>query len=175
LLVYLRHPEAVRALLLMRITGGKFAAGRLPEMYYKQYIRAAQEGGMAAVCATEQYQERLAANPANRTTLMAMDPKEYIRAMQHWLDIFLAGPRAPVAGVTEQQLNGIKVPTIVIPGNDKTHASGNGRACAQLIPGAELFELPIQDQDVPLLSFAEWAPQEQAIAAAYADFMRRNA
>jgi pimeloyl-ACP methyl ester carboxylesterase len=33
LLSYLRHPAAVRALLLMRITGGAFAAGRLPNMY----------------------------------------------------------------------------------------------------------------------------------------------
>jgi pimeloyl-ACP methyl ester carboxylesterase len=175
MLVYLRHPQAVRALLLMRITGGEFAAGRLPEMYYKQYIRAAREGGMAAVCATEQYQERLAANPANRPYLMAMDPQEYIRVMSRWLDIFTSGPTAPVAGIREADLRAIKVPTIVVPGNDKTHASGNGRACAALIPGSELFELPIEDQDVPLLSFAEWAPQEPAIAKAYADFMHRNA
>src|SRR5262249_43369475 len=50
----LRHPEAVRALLLFRVTGGAFAAGRLPENYYGQFIGAAERGGMAAVCATEQ-------------------------------------------------------------------------------------------------------------------------
>ena len=43
---------------------GAFAAGRLPENYYGMFIKAAKEGGMAAVCATEQYQERIAANPA---------------------------------------------------------------------------------------------------------------
>jgi len=31
MLFYLRHPEAVRGLLLMRVTGGAFAAGRLPD------------------------------------------------------------------------------------------------------------------------------------------------
>ena len=64
----------------MRLTGGEFAAGRLPEMYYGQFIKAAREGGMAAVCATEQYRERIAANPANRERLMRMDPKATSRS-----------------------------------------------------------------------------------------------
>jgi hypothetical protein len=65
------------------------------------------------------------------------------------------------------------VPVLVVPGNDKTHASVNGRAAADLIPGAELFELPIDDQDVDLIPFADWAPHEPALARAFADFMRR--
>lgn len=173
MLVYLRHPQVVRGLILARITGGAFAAGRLPEMYYGQFIRAAREGGMAAVCATEQYEERILANPANRARLMAMDPQQYIGVMQQWLDIFLSGPRAPVMGLTEAQLASIKVPTIIVPGNDNTHASGNGRAAAGLIPGSELFELPITDQDVPLLPFSAWAEHEPAMARAFVDFMHR--
>jgi pimeloyl-ACP methyl ester carboxylesterase len=175
MLVYLRHPQAVRGLLLLRITGGAFAAGRLPTMYYGQFIQAAQEGGMAAVCATELYKERLAANPANRAYVMSLDPKDYIAAMQHWLDIFLTGPRAPVMGMSDATLASIKIPTIIVPGNDKTHASVNGRDAAKLIPGSELFELPIEDEDVPLLSFAEWAEHEPALTKAFVDFMRRVA
>lgn len=173
MLTCLRHPHAVRALLLMRVTGGDFAAGRLPEMYYGQFIRAAREGGMAAVCATEQYRERIAAHPANGPYLMALDPAEYIRVMSHWLELFVSGPRSPVMGVTEAQLRSIAVPTLVIPGNDKTHASVSGRAAASLIPGSELFELPIEDQDVALIPFPEWAPHEPAIAGACAAFMQR--
>lgn len=174
MLTYLRHPEAVRALMLMRVTGGDFAAGRLPEMYYGQFIRAAQEGGMAAVCATEQYQERIAANPSNGPYLMAMNPADYIRVMSHWLAVFTSGPSTPVMGVTEAQLRSIRVPTLVVPGNDKTHASANGLAAAELIPGAELFQLPIEDQDIALISFTEWEPHEPAIAMAFADFMHRH-
>ncbi len=173
MLVYLRHPEVVRGLLLMRITGGDFAANRLPEMYYGQYIRAAQEGGMPAVCATEQYQERIKANPANLARLMAMDPDHYIRVMSHWLDCFLQGPRKPVLGVTEDDLRAIRVPTIVVPGNDKTHASVNGQAAAALIPGSVLFNLPMEDQDVPLLPFSDWAPHEATLARVFAEFMNR--
>ena len=174
MLTCLRHPQAVRALMLMRVTGGDFAAARLPEMYYGQFIRAAQEGGMAAVCATEQYRERIAANPSNLPMLMALDPAEYIRVMSHWLAVFTGGPIKPVMGLTEHQLQSIAVPTLVVPGNDRTHASATGLAAAALIPGAELFRLPIDDQDVALIPVTDWAPHEPAIARAFADFMHRH-
>ncbi len=168
-----RHPDSVKGLLLMRITGGDFAAGRLPEMYYQQFIRAAEQGGMQAVCDTEQYRERIQANPANQTRLMGMDPAEYIRVMKHWLSIFLKGPRKPVLGMEDDVMRAIRVPTIVVPGNDKTHASVNGHAAAALIPGSILFELPIKDQDVPLLPFSDWAPHEETLAGVFADFMNK--
>jgi len=174
ILTYLRHPDAVRALFLMRLTGGEFAAGRLPEMYYGQFIKAAREGGMAAVCATEQYQERIAANPANRERLMRMDPKRYVEVMSNWLAIFTRGPVAPMYGVTDAQLASIRVPSIVIPGNDKTHSMPCGRAIQRLIPGSRLVELPLEDQDLPLVPFPEWGPHEETIARVCADFVKSN-
>ena len=171
IITYLRHPDAVRALFLMRLTGGEFAAGRLPEMYYGQFIRAAREGGMAAVCSTEQYQERIAANPGNRERLMRMDPKRYIEVMSRWLDIFTRGPVSPMYGVTQAQLGSIRVPAVVIPGNDKTHSMPCGRAIQRLIPGSRLVELQLQDQDVPLVPFTEWAPHEETIARTCAQFI----
>lgn len=174
ILLCLRHPQAVRGLLLFRVTGGPFAAQRLPENYYGQFIRAAREGGMAAVCATQQYQERIAANPANRERLMGLDPDRYIGVMTRWRDLFLRGAHLPVMGVSEEELRSIRVPTLVIPGNDKTHSSASGRVAARLIPGAVLHELPMQDQDVPLVPFEEWAPYEDEIARVFTAFMRRS-
>src|SRR4029077_16927509 len=95
LLFALHHPQAVRGLLLFRVTGGAFAAGRLPENYYGQFIRAAEQGGMAGGCATEQYQGRLAANPGNRARLMAMKPERYIEVMSNWRKQFSAGGQLP--------------------------------------------------------------------------------
>jgi pimeloyl-ACP methyl ester carboxylesterase len=175
IITYLRHPDAVRALFLMRLTGGEFAAGRLPEMYYGQFIRAAREGGMAAVCATEQYRERIAANPANRERLMRMDPERYIEVMSNWLAIFTRGPVAPMYGVTPAQLGSIKVPSVVIPGNDKTHSMACGRAIQKLIPSSRLVELPLEDKDVPLIPFPEWAPHEETIARVCAEFILEGA
>ena len=173
MLFCLRHPEAVRGLLLLRVTGGKFAAGRLPENYYGQFIRAAEDGGMAAVCATEGYQERIQANAANRDYLMNMDPAEFIAAQTKLRDLFVAGSHTSVMGVTDQQLGSIKAPTVIIPGNDKTHAAESGIAAHRLIPGSELHELPVTHQDVPLIPFEEWAMHEEEITDVFVDFMQR--
>ena len=174
ILTCLRHPEAARGLTLLRVTGGAFAAGRLPENYYGQFIRAAAEGGMDAVCATEQYRERIAANPANRARLLALDPARYIAVMTRWQTLFAAGGHHEVMGVSAAELRSIAVPAIVIPGNDKIHSSASGRAAHRLIAGSELHELPVTDQDIPLIPFEEWAPYEDEIAAAFVDFMRRT-
>ena len=45
----LRHPDATRALMLLRVTGGAFPAKLLPEMYYGQFIDIAKEGGISCV------------------------------------------------------------------------------------------------------------------------------
>jgi pimeloyl-ACP methyl ester carboxylesterase len=175
ILFALRHPKAARGLLLLRVTGGAFAAQRLPEMYYDQFIRAARQGGMAAVCATEQYKERFAANPGNLERMQKMDAKRYIEVMSRWRDNFVAGAHLPVMGVTEAELRSIRIPAVVIPGNDKTHSSESGRIAARLIPGSELHPLPITDQDVALIPFPEWAPYEDEIARVFAGFMKRVA
>jgi pimeloyl-ACP methyl ester carboxylesterase len=170
----IRHPEAVAGLLLLRVTGGPFAANRLPELYYDQFIRAAKEGGMAAVCATDAYQERIKANAASGDTLMAMDPDEFIDIMSRLRELFVAGANLPVMGATPEELAQIKAPSIVIPGNDNTHASTSGLAAHELIPGSELHQLPIEDQDVPLIPFDEWEPYLAEIVQVFAGFMRRH-
>jgi pimeloyl-ACP methyl ester carboxylesterase len=170
---YLRHPEAVKALLLMRITGGAFAAERLPENYYGQFIQAARQGGMAAVCETEHYRGVLAANPSNRERLLSMDPKRFIEVMSGWRDAFMSGTHLPVMGLSEAELASIRVPTVVVPGNDKTHSSASGRIAHRCIPGSRLHELPLEDQDVPLLAFEDWAPHEAELAQVFADFINR--
>ena len=170
---YIRFRNDVRGLLLMRVTGGAFAAARLPENYYGAFIKAAQDGGMAAVCATEQYQERIAANPQTRERLMAMDPKQYIKVMSNWQDQFIASTKHEVFGMTEADLRSITVPTVVIPGNDQTHASANGRIAASKIPGCVLHQLPIQDQEVPLIPYPDWAPYEPEIARVFLETMKR--
>ena len=169
-----RHPDMVRGLLLMRVTGGAFAAGRLPQMYYGQFLDAAKKGGMAAVCETEAYRDRLTLNPDNRERLMAMNPAEYIRVMGHWLERFMTGPEGPVRGVPEDELKAYRVPVMVVPGNDKTHSSVSGRAAARLIANAELVELPITDQDVDLIAFPQWAEHYPSLTRHFCDFMRRH-
>ena len=115
LLFALKFPHAVRALLLWRVTGGAFAAARLTENYYGKYIRAAQEGGMAAVCDLEHFKERIEARPSNRATLMAMDPKAFIAAMERWRVQFAKGAELPVIGASEKDLGSDQDPDLHHP------------------------------------------------------------
>ena len=173
LLVALKYPDAVRALLLWRVTGGAFAAQRLTENYYEQYIRAARMGGMAAVCELDHFKERIAARPANRQTLMAMDPQAFIAAMERWRDQFRRGAELPVIGASEKDLSSVKVPTCIVPGNDKTHNHAVGETAHRLIAGSELHDLFPGDLDVDLVPPEDWACKEDEMAAVFTDFLRR--
>jgi pimeloyl-ACP methyl ester carboxylesterase len=170
----LRHPETARGLLLLRVSGGAFAAERLPEAYYEQFIRIAEAGGMDAICATPEYGERIAANSGNRDRLMGMSAMEFIEVQTRLRDLFVAGADLPVFGVTEAELNSIQIPTVVIPGNDKVHDSNSGRAVHAMIPGSEMHILPMEDQDVPVVPFEDWVVHEPEIARTLADFMARQ-
>ena len=174
LLFALKYPDAVRALLLYRITGGAFAAKRLAYQYYDQYIELVRSGGMQAVAESEHFAERIKANPKNRERLLAMDPKQFVDVMTRWRSYFVASADLPVIGVTEQQLNSIKVPTCVIPGNDKTHSHITGNAAHRMIPGSELHDLWPGDLDIDLFPPEDWATREAEQAAIFAEFLARN-
>jgi pimeloyl-ACP methyl ester carboxylesterase len=172
LLFALRHPEAVRALLLWRVTGGPFAAQRLAHNYYGQFIEAAQQGGMAAVCATEFFRERIASNPANRDRLLGMDAKQFIAVMGHWREYFLRDADLPVIGASVEALGSITVPTCVIPGNDWTHPRRVGEQASRLLPNSELHILLPQDVEVDVAT-ESWDEKRDELAAIFIDFLNR--
>ena len=108
LLFALRHPEAVKGLLLWRVTGGRFACERLAQEYYGQFIEAAKQGGMAKVCEMEHWKERIEARPENRDALMKMNPERFIAVMSHWREYFLKGADLPVIGARRRSSNPFK-------------------------------------------------------------------
>ena len=168
----LRHPRAVRGLLLSRITGGAFACNRLAENYYGQYIKAAEQGGMAAVAASEHWRDRITANPANRDKILRMDVKRFIDSFSRWREPFATGATLPMIGATEQELRSLRVPTLVVPGHDKTHDSKTGIRVGKLIPNAETHVIMPADKDVDL-AVEDWEEKEGELAALFIDFMRR--
>ncbi len=167
----LRHPGDLKGLIVMRVTGGAFAAERLPQNYYRLFIEAAETGGMAAVSETDRFADYISNNPAVRDQLLAIAPEEFIKIQSNLLEKFLAGASLPVMGATEADLNSINVPTLVIPGNDNTHSSVSGRIAHEMIRGSKVHNLPIEDEDVDLIGWADWAHLEPEIASAYADFI----
>src|SRR5436190_1646820 len=90
---------------------------------------------------------QLKARPANRATLMAMDPNSFIAAMERWRGQFAKGAELPIIGASEKDLNSIKVPTCIIPGNDKTHNHAIAETAHRMIAGSELYDLFPGDLD----------------------------
>ena len=166
LLFALRHPEAVRGLLLWRVTGGRFACERLAEEYYGQYIVAAKQGGMAAVCEMEHWKERIE---------VRADAERFIAVMSHWREYFVGGADLPVIGATEAELKSIKSPAFIIPGNDNTHGRQTGENLARLLSNAEVHILFPKHYDMDLSPREEWDARAPEMARLFADFMTRVA
>jgi pimeloyl-ACP methyl ester carboxylesterase len=173
ILFALRHPAAVRSLLLWRVTGGRVAAEHLARQYYTDYIELAERGGMAAVCDSEHFRERIAARPGNRERLMGMDVERFIAVMSHWREYFISGADQPVIGASEDELRSIRVPTCIVPGNDRIHARRSGEAVARLIPGAEVHDIMPAGPDVDEIPFTEWDRREAQLAEVFVDFLKR--
>jgi pimeloyl-ACP methyl ester carboxylesterase len=168
----LRHRAAVQALLMMRVTGGAFAVKRLSNIYYTQYIEAAQRGGMAEVCETDHFRDLIAIDPARRTQIMQWDTQKFLAVMNRWRDSLESGIDDPMLGASEQALRTIDFPVCVLPGNDKTHSIAAGKLVHSLIPGAELRELRQDQLDADLISMEEWSPNAK-LAPVVIQFLQR--
>lgn len=168
----LRHRAAIRALLMMRVTGGAFAVRRLSRVYYTQYIEAAQRGGMEEVCRTDHFRDLIAIDSSRRAQIMAWDQQHFIDVMRRWQAGLERGINDPMLGASEQALRGIDFPVCVLPGNDNTHSIAAGLGVHKLIPGAELHQLRTDQLDVDLIPMNEWAP-DKILAPVVTGFFHR--
>jgi pimeloyl-ACP methyl ester carboxylesterase len=173
----MRHPDALRGLLLWRVTGGQEAVDRLAENYYGQFIKLAEAGGMEAVANSEHFAECIAARESNRDRLMATDVAEFIKAMKAWREAFLHAAKLPMVGATEADLRAIKAPACLIAGNDVIHTPATARKAASLIPNNELHEDVVEKRSDATLKKEwdrkEWRDAEPRIAAIFADFLNK--
>ena len=165
------HPDAVRALLLWRVTGGEYAAKKLAQNYYGQFIAAAERGGIDAVAETEHFAAMIKANPANRATLDALGAEGFTAAMRRWLDGFRQGADHPVAGISPADMRALTMPAIVVPGNDFIHPRAPGQAAHRLMPNARYAEVLTEDVDVDV-DFAAWDAKDGTLAALFIDALR---
>jgi pimeloyl-ACP methyl ester carboxylesterase len=171
LLLALHHPESVKALLLWRVTGGAFAATRLAFNYYEQFIEVAEQGGIEAIAQTEHFSAMIAANPDNRRILEAMGKAAFLDAMHRWRTGFLQGTAHPVAGLSPAEMRRIACPTLIVPGNDRTHPVAVGQTAHRLLTNSEYRQLMGDDLDADV-DLDGWAKQNGALAAIFVDFLR---
>src|SRR5579885_3663849 len=166
---------ALRGLLLWRVTGGRYAAERLAQNYYGQFIELARRGGMAAVCDSEHFREVVAANPANRARLLGLDPTAFAAQMERWRQSFNDGADHAVIGLSPDELRSLTLPACVVPGNDRVHLRSAGQAAHRLMPNAEYHEVLSEDRPDLDIALEDWEAKEGLLAAIFIDFIRRHA
>lgn len=137
-LAALRRPESARGLILWSASGGAYGCQFLGFQYHVPYIMAAERGGMPAIAKTPFFADRIAANPANRERLLALDPADFIATLKRWNGFFYYRPDATLAGVADRLLPALTVPTLIFEGGDDIHPAAVSSALAELIPGAVL-------------------------------------
>jgi pimeloyl-ACP methyl ester carboxylesterase len=178
LLFAIRHPNAVRGLLLWRVTGGKEAVDKLADTYYGEYIRLAQRGGMEAVCASEHFQQCLDARPTNRDRLLKTDVSYFIRVMSYWQERFWESASLPIVGATESDLRSLNAPACIISGNDIIHSPATASKVARLIPGSELHDDVVSTRpESDLLKDwdrQEWKAREKQMAEIFTRFLAKS-
>jgi 2-hydroxy-6-oxonona-2,4-dienedioate hydrolase len=141
-LTAIRHPDAVRALVLWSVSGGPFASQNLGYEYHTMYVNAALRGGMEAVAHTPFFADRIRENPANEARVLEFDVGDFVEIMLGWNESFYWRPDMPVIGATEDELRAIRCPTLVFAGNDLFHPAEPAQALHRLIAGSELADLP---------------------------------
>jgi pimeloyl-ACP methyl ester carboxylesterase len=177
ILFAIRHPQALRGLLLWRVTGGKEAVDRLAESYYGQYIKIAREGGMQAICESEHFRECIAARPSNRERIIQTNSDQFVKVMTYWRERFLESASLPIVGATEADLRSLNAPACVIAGNDVIHTPATARKVAGLIRKSELHDDVVakrpEDDLLAEWDRKEWQQQEGSIAQIFAAFLKK--
>ena len=128
---------------------------------------------MAAICATEEFAERIRARPENRERLMKMDPARFADVMARWNRAFLEDAEKPVIGATEADLKALKVPACIVPGNDLSHLRSAAENLGRLLPDAEVHPLITRHYDLDVAPREEWDAREADLAAIFIDYMKR--
>jgi pimeloyl-ACP methyl ester carboxylesterase len=146
-----RHPAACRSLLLQWPVGGYrwMMKGRT---FFQRHIEFVRARGLGAVVARAPQGENFwldpeigpwgspaAVYPEFASQLSAMEPKGYLKIVEASRDA-LFNDTMP-SGASGAELTKIKTPSLILPGNDSSHAYSASVALKELMPDARLWDL----------------------------------
>jgi pimeloyl-ACP methyl ester carboxylesterase len=144
-----RHPEVVRKLALVWISGGWTGLASLANVYCGNALVAARMGGMEAVIKDSWWQETIELNPANRQRLLSQDVDAFCDTMQRWAKSFYPEESSPVPGLLPKDFAAMKVPVLVFRSghSDPHHPRQTSDEVHALVPGSQLVEPPWGDRE----------------------------
>ena len=149
LLTAAKHPEVAAGLAMVLISGGVYGLMLLATHYCGESIRAAWQGGMAAVVELPEWAEVLERNPRNRERFLALDAREFIATLEQWMLAYCPDPASPVPGLSNSQCARVAVPTLIFRSgpSDPHHTRATSERLHELIPGSRLVEPPWGDEE----------------------------
>jgi len=79
-----------------------------------------------------------------------LDVEPYLAAVTGMRDALFDRDTAP--GAPAEALLGLNIPTLIVPGRDKTHATSAARYLEECIPAAEYWDVPVAGQTEAMVS-----------------------
>jgi len=142
-----RHPDVAAGLALWWISGGVYGLMILGVHYCGESLKAAWNGGMAAVAELPEWAEVLERNPANRQRFLDQDPGEFIATMERWMAAYCPRGDELVPGLPEADARRLDVPALVFRSgaSDFNHTRATSEQVARVLPRARLVEPPWGD------------------------------
>lgn len=149
LLAALRHPDIVRKLAVLWITGDAIGLAGLVGVYCGSLQTPAKIGGMEAVIEVPEIAELIRRNPANRERILSLDVEEFCATMQRWGATFLPEPGSPVPGLKPADYQAIQMPVLVFRSgqSDPHHPRYTSEQVHELLPNSTLAEPPWGDRE----------------------------
>jgi pimeloyl-ACP methyl ester carboxylesterase len=148
-----RRPERVRAIFPSNIAGGVICDGYLTSKLFKSMEVAAADGVSAVVDAFDAddrfapFSPEIAQTDAQyRQTLEAMKTEDFLQVMRDTIYALFEGPY-PTLGMTEKALKSIRVPAMVMPGNNDIHPRRVAELVHRLAPNCQWAEVQPHSED----------------------------
>jgi len=157
-----RHPETTSALLLHWPVGGyawrKSARGR-----FAQHVDYVREHNLTAVVELAREKPGFWAEPrgglwsavlshdyAFAEQFVVQDMDRYMALCEISARTLFDRDTAP--GAEPEELSTLKIPSLIIPGDDPAHAQSAAHYLREVLPEAEFWPIAVADQDAPIIA-----------------------
>ena len=142
-----RYPQRVRAIVPSNIAGGLICHAYLAMKLFKSAEMALTQGIKAVVDAFDPNDrfapftpERAQYDAMYRKRLEAMPPEDFAHVMRATIHALFDGPYLTL-GMSAKRLQGIRTPTLLMPGNNDIHPRSVAEQVHRLIPNARWAEV----------------------------------
>lgn len=142
------HPKRVRAIFPSNIAGGIVCNSFLTMKLFQSADLAINLGMKSLVPSLDQgarfprfVPERAKYDSEYRETLEAMEPADFAQIMRDTILALFDGPYSTL-GMAEEMLQGIRKPTLLMPGNNDIHPRWVAEQVHRLIPNCQWADIP---------------------------------